>query len=128
MLCHTLVKVALFSANDQKPPAGAFVVCAVFQYASAKAPAVDFLPGFLWVWTPKKTPVARSRLFKPDCKIPSGTFSGRSILEVILARKWLAKMTQTRQNENENFKPLSTVAIRRNWDGAIELTPRTPRS
>ena len=32
-----------------------------------------------------------------------GLFFGRSIL----ARKWLAKMTKTRQNENENFQTMT---------------------
>ena len=36
-------------------------------------------------------------------QIPVGTFFGRSIL----ARKWLAKMTKTRQNENENFQTMT---------------------
>ena len=32
-----------------------------------------------------------------------GLFFGRSIL----ARKWLAKMTKTRQNDNENFQTMT---------------------
>ena len=46
-------------------------------------------------------------------------FFGRSIL----ARKWLAKMTKTRQqNENENFQPGRIVAIR-DWNGRDACEP-----
>ena len=60
-----------------------------------------FLPGFRWVQTLTNPPVARSRYLKPDSEWDF--FFGRSIL----ARKWLANMTKTRQNENENFQTMA---------------------
>jgi hypothetical protein len=51
-------------------------------------------------------------------------FFGRSIL----ARKWPAKWTKTRQNDDENFQTMRRIVTIRSWDGAMRATPRTPRS
>ena len=45
---------------------------------------------------------ASSRWYKPDSEWD--VFSGA---RSILPRKWLAKMTKTRQNENENFQTMT---------------------
>ena len=56
---------------------------------------------------PNKTPHVAFPGFRSVSLILSGLqvelFGGRSIL----ARKWLAKMTKTRQNENENFQTMT---------------------
>ena len=71
-----------------------------------KAPAVEF-----FAWLPvgvNSSKPARGSVSLIEAGFQVGLFFGRSIL----ARKWLAKMTQTRQNENGTLKPWRIVTIR----------------
>ena len=66
-----------------------------------KAPAVE-----LFAWLPvgvDSAKPARGSVSFIKAGFRVGLFFGRSIL----ARKWLAKMTKTRQNENENFQTMT---------------------
>ena len=70
-------------------------------HGEMKAPPVEnfaWLPVGVNYNKPARGPVS---LIKPDSKWDF--FFGRSIL----AWKWLAKMTKTRQNENENFQTMT---------------------
>ena len=69
--------------------------------AKGKAPAVDF-----FAWLPvgvNSNKPARGSVSLIEAGFQVGLFFGRSIL----ARKWLAKMAKTRQNENENFQTMT---------------------
>ena len=98
--------------------------CCIARFARrvVQAPAVRHWK-FSWL------PVGAASANKPAVaslvdlsRIPNGVFPpGRSIL----ARKWPAKMTKTKQTDNENFqslKPWRIVAIR-NWGGAVRSDP-----